>query len=175
VTFIETHLKGAFLIDLQPHTDDRGFLARTYCHREFQEHGLNPRVVQCNISFNNKAGTLRGIHYQRTPFGEAKLVRCIRGAIYDVIIDLRSDSLTYRGHFAVELTEQNRRALYVPESFAHGFQTLADNCEIEYQMSEFYEPRATAGYRYNDPVFAITWPLSVTSISDQDAEWPLIT
>ncbi len=170
--FTETPLAGAFLIELELHKDERGFFARTFCRREFEAHGLNPDVVQCNTSFNHKAGTIRGMHRQKPPASEAKLVRCIRGAIYDAIIDLRSNSPTYGKHFAAELTADNRHALYVPQSFAHGFQTLEDNCEIEYQMSEYHNPGSATGYRYDDAALGIAWPLPVTSISAQDLAWP---
>jgi dTDP-4-dehydrorhamnose 3,5-epimerase len=172
VIFSETPLAGAFVIDLEPHADERGFFARTFCRREFEARGLNAQVAQCNTSFNHKAGTLRGMHYQKPPSSEAKLVRCIRGCIHDVIVDLRTDSLTYGQSFAVVLNETNRRALYVPEFFAHGFQTLEDQSEIEYQMSEYYAPGTAAGYRYDDPAFAISWPLEVATISPQDLQWP---
>lgn len=165
--FTETPLAGAYLIDLEPRPDERGFFARTFCRREFEAHGLKSTVVQANLSFNHRAGTVRGMHYLKTPAREAKLVRCVRGAIHDVIVDCHSGR-----HFAVELTADNRRALFVPGSFAHGFQTLADNSEIEYLMSEFYEPGGAAGYRYDDPSLAIEWPLPVSVISPQDLAWP---
>lgn len=165
--FTETPLPGAYLIDLEPHRDERGFFARTFCRREFEAHGLNPTVAQCNLSLNHQAGTLRGMHYQKAPSREAKLVRCIRGAIHDVIIDCHSGQ-----SYAVELTAENRRALFVPERFAHGFQTLMDNSEVEYQMSEFYSPDDGAGYRYDDPALAIAWPRPVTVIAPQDLAWP---
>ncbi len=165
--FTETPLPGAYLIDLEPHRDERGLFARTFCRREFDAHGLNSNIVQCNTSFNHKAGTLRGMHYQKAPSREAKLVRCVRGAIYDVIVDCRSGK-----SFAAELTAENRCALFVPEGFAHGFQTLTDNSEVEYQMSEFYNPDCGTGYRYDDPVLAIAWPLPVAVISPQDLTWP---
>ena len=172
VIFTETPLAGAFVIDLEPHPDDRGFFARTFCRREFAAHGLNPEVAQCNTSFNRKAGTLRGMHYQKPPTSEAKLVRCVRGGIHDVIVDLRSESETYGKHFATKLTAENRRALFVPQSFAHGFQTLEDESEIEYQMSEYYKVESGAGFRHDDPALAIEWPLPVSSISEQDLAWP---
>lgn len=172
MTFSETPLAGAFVIDLEPRADERGFFARTFCRLEFEAHGLNANVVQCNTSFNHKAGTLRGMHYQKALSREAKLVRCVRGSIQDVIVDLRPDSITYGRSFAVNLSDDNHRALYVPESFAHGFQTLADQSEIEYQMSEYYAPGTAAGYRYDDPAFAIDWPLEVTVISPLDLAWP---
>lgn len=171
--FIETKLKDAVIIDLEVRSDDRGGFARTFCAKEFEEHGLKPIVAQCNMSFNYKAGTLRGMHYQVAPACETKLVRCTRGAIYDVIIDMRPDSPTYMQHIGVELTEENRRALYVPEMFAHGYQALTDGAEVVYQVGEFYTPGYERGLRYNDPVFKIEWPMPVTVISEKDAAWPL--
>ncbi len=173
VTFTETPLAGAYLIDLQPHCDERGFFARTFCRVEFESHGLNPEVVQCNISFNLKAGTVRGMHYQKPPHSEAKLVRCVRGKIQDVIVDLRPNSDTYRQHFSAELSADNRRALFVPELFAHGFQTLVDETEVEYQMSESYDPASSAGFRYDDPAFHLGWPREISVISAQDLAWPV--
>ena len=170
--FTETPLPGAFIIDLEPHQDERGFFARTFCVREFWEHGLNSTVAQCNLSSNLKAGTLRGMHFQEPPLSEAKLVRCIRGAIHDVVVDLRPQSATYRRQFAVELNTVNRRALFVPALLAHGFQTLMDNTEVEYQMSEAYVPEGARGFRYDDAAFAIRWPLPVSVISEQDLSWP---
>ncbi len=172
MTFTETPLTGAFVIDLEPHADERGFFARTFCRREFEARALNPVIVQCNTSFNLKAGTIRGMHYQKAPSREAKLVRCVRGSIQDVIVDLRTDSSTYGRSFAIELSEENHRAIYIPESFAHGFQTLEDQSEIEYQMSEYYSPESAAGYRFDDPAFAIRWPLEVTIVSPRDLAWP---
>jgi dTDP-4-dehydrorhamnose 3,5-epimerase len=173
VKFTETILNGAFIVDLEPHTDERGFFARSFCARDFEAQGLNPAVAQCNISYNRQAGTLRGMHYQAPPASETKLVRCTRGAIYDVIIDLRPDSPTYLRHVAIELSADNRRTLYIPEMFAHGFLTLADETEVEYQMGEFYTPGYGRGLRYDDPVFNIHWPRAVSIISQQDAAWPL--
>lgn len=167
--FTETKLKGAFIIDVEPREDERGFFARSWCADEFRRHGLNSRLVQCNISFNNKRGTLRGIHYQAAPFPEAKLVRCTMGAIYDVIIDLRADSPTFKQWISVELTAENRRALYIPEDFAHGFQTLIDHTEVFYQMSEFYHPECARGLRWDDLAFGIEWPFAPWIISQQDA------
>lgn len=169
--FSETQLQGAFIIDLEQRSDDRGFFARTFCAEEFQTHGLKPTVAQCNLSFNHKAGTLRGMHYQILPAAETKLVRCTRGAIYDVIIDLRPGSPTYRQHIGVELTEENRRSLYIPELFAHGYQTLTDNTEVVYQVGEFYTPGYERGIRYDDPTFNIEWLLPVTVISEKDRNW----
>lgn len=171
--FTKTKLKDAFLIDLEPRQDPRGFFARTFCTKEFEAQGLKPTIAQCNLSFNYKKGTLRGMHYQTTPAAEVKLARCTHGAIYDVIIDMRSESPTYLSYFGVELTAENRRALYIPEMFAHGYQTLTDEAEIAYQMSEFYAPEYQCGLRYNDPAFGIEWPLPVCEISDKDASWPL--
>lgn len=170
--FSETKLKGAFVIELEPHYDERGFFSRSWCQREFREHGLHPDLVQCSISFNQHRGTLRGMHLQIQPFREAKLVRCTRGAICDVIIDLRSGSETYLHWVGVELSADNRRALYVPEGFAHGFQTLEDETEVFYQMSEFYAPECSWGVRWNDPAFAIKWPLPVSVISAKDSHLP---
>jgi dTDP-4-dehydrorhamnose 3,5-epimerase len=167
--FTETKLKGAYLIDVDKHEDERGFFARSWCADEFEKHGLRQRVVQCNISFNKERGTLRGMHYQTEPYPEAKLVRCTMGALYDVIIDLRSDSSTFKEWLAVELTAENHRALYVPEGFAHGFQTLAANTEVFYQMGEFFHPECARGVRWDDPAFGIKWPLTDSLvISEKD-------
>ncbi|MBW4692022.1 MAG: dTDP-4-dehydrorhamnose 3,5-epimerase [Lyngbya sp. HA4199-MV5] len=171
--FIKTKLKDAVIVDLEVRSDDRGGFARTFCAKEFEEHGLKPTVAQCNLSFNYKAGTLRGMHYQVAPACETKLVRCTKGAIYDVIIDMRPDSPTYMQHIGVELTEENRRALYVPEMFAHGYQALTDGAEVVYQVGEFYTPGYERGLRYDDPVFKIEWPMPVTVISEKDAAWSL--
>lgn len=171
--FTETKLKGAFILDLEPRLDQRGFFARTFCAKEFEAHNLKPTVAQCNLSFNYKKGTLRGMHYQTSPATETKLVRCTQGAIYDVIIDMRPHSPTYLSHIGVELTDENRRALYVPEMFAHGYQALTDEAEVIYQVGEFYTPGYEHGLRYNDPAFDIEWPLSVSEISEKDAAWPL--
>jgi dTDP-4-dehydrorhamnose 3,5-epimerase len=170
--FTETSLRDAYLVELEQREDERGFFARSFCQREFSELGLDPCVVQCNISFNRHSGTLRGMHYQIPPHTEAKLVRCTRGAIYDVIIDLRPSSPTYQKWTGVELTAENRSALYIPAGFAHGFQTLTDDSEIFYQMSEFYAPEAARGIRWNDPTFGITWPLPVRVISKKDSAIP---
>src|SRR6266487_3389064 len=156
--FIETTLKGAFIIEPERLEDERGFFARSFCRKEFEDHGLNPNLVQCSISFNKKKGTLRGMHYQISPHAEAKLVRCTMGAIYDVIIDLRPHLPTFKQWIAVELTAENRQMLYIPEGFAHGFQTLTDNTEVYYQMSQFYYPEYSRGVRWDDPAFGIVWP-----------------
>lgn len=169
--FTETRLKGAFIVDLQPHEDDRGFFARSWCSNEFTDHGLDSRVVQCNISFNKKRGTLRGMHYQVAPFAEAKLVRCTMGAIFDVIIDLRPNSSTFRQWLSLELTQENRRAIFMSIGFAHGFQTLQDNSEVFYQMSEFFHPEHAQGVRWNDPAFGIDWPIDTKVISQRDQEY----
>jgi dTDP-4-dehydrorhamnose 3,5-epimerase len=170
--FTETGLRGALLVELERHQDDRGFFARSWCQREFEEHGLSPTMVQCNVSWNRAKGTLRGLHYQVAPHEEAKLVRCTRGAIYDVIVDFREESPTFLEHYAVELTDLNQRALYVPERFAHGFLTLTDDAEVFYQMSSFYEPAAGRGLRWDDPVLAISWPQPVVIISERDRSYP---
>src|SRR4029077_17047096 len=153
--FTETKLKGAFILELERLEDERGFFARTWCKREFIKHGLNPNLAQCSVSFNGKRGTLRGLHHQIEPYEEAKLVRCTMGAIYDVIVDLRHDSATFARWISVELTAANHRMRYIPERFAHGFQTLEDNTEVFYQMSEFFAPECARGIRWNDPAFRI--------------------
>lgn len=172
--FTETELKGAFIIDLEEKHDHRGFFARTFCAQEFEAHGLKSVVAQCNLSFNHKKGTLRGMHYQIPPAAETKLVRCTRGAIYDVIIDMRPESPSFLSFIGVELTALNHRALYVPEMFAHGYQTLTDDAEVAYQVSEFYTPGYERGLRYDDPFFNIDWPLEVMEISEKDQNWPLM-
>lgn len=174
MTFTETTLKGAFIIDLEPRGDDRGFFARTFCQREFQAHGLKPLVAQANLSFNRRVGTVRGLHFQFPPAAETKYVRCSRGAIVDVIVDLRPESPTYLQHVAVELTAENRRGLYVPERFAHGYQVLEDDTETTYQVGEFYTPAAESGLRFSDPRLAIEWPLPPTDMSDKDRAWKLL-
>jgi dTDP-4-dehydrorhamnose 3,5-epimerase len=167
-----TTLQDAVLIDLDKREDERGFFARAWCRREFDEHRLAPDMVQANISYNVAKGTLRGMHYQVEPYGEVKMVRCIRGRLYDVIIDLRPSSLTYRRWFGVELSAENRLMLYVPVGFAHGFQTLEDDTEAFYMVSQYYTPGAERGLRYNDPGFSISWPMTVSTISDKDSSWP---
>lgn len=169
--FSPTNLAGAYVIEPEPTSDDRGFFARTWCRNEFLGNGLNPSLVQCNISYNLSRGTLRGMHYQKMPYAEAKLVRCTQGAIYDVIIDLRDYSDTFMQWFGVELTGENRKALYVPEGFAHGFITLYDKTEVLYQMSEFFHAESAAGVRWNDPAFSITWPIEVKVISERDQNY----
>jgi dTDP-4-dehydrorhamnose 3,5-epimerase len=169
--FIETKLKGAYIIELEKIEDKRGFFARAWCQKEFEARGLTGRVVQANVSFNKKKGTLRGMHYQIHPYEETKLVRCTRGSIYDVIVDLRPHSTSHKQWVGVELTAKNYKMIYVPEGFAHGFQTLEDKTEVTYQVSQSYTPGAEAGVRYNDPVFRIYWPLGVQVISDKDESW----
>jgi dTDP-4-dehydrorhamnose 3,5-epimerase len=169
---VETGLAGAYVLELEQRSDERGFFARTFCQKEFADHGLKPAVAQCNLSFNHKAGTLRGMHYQLPPAAETKLVRCTRGRIHDVIVDLRPSSPTYLQNFAVELTEQNRLALYVPELFAHGYQALTDAAEVAYQVGEMYTPGYEQGIRYDDPALNLVWPMEVTVISSKDASWP---
>ena len=170
--FTETKLKGAYVIEIEKLKDNRGFFARAWCQNEFKAHGLTSRVVQVNVSSNKKKGTLRGMHYQLSPYEETKLIRCTRGAIYDVIIDLRPSSPTYAQWIGVELTEENYKMLYVPENFAHGFQTLEDDTEVTYQVSQFYMPGSESGIRWNDPAFSIDWPIQVQVISDKDKSWP---
>jgi dTDP-4-dehydrorhamnose 3,5-epimerase len=174
--FTETKLKGAYIIELEAISDDRGFFARSWCQQEFLDHGLNPNLVQCNISFNLKKGTLRGMHYQVKPNEEAKLVRCTQGSIYDVIIDVCPDSSTFKTWVAIELSAGNRKTLYIPEGFAHGFQTLEDNTEVFYQISNFYHPESAKGIRWDDPQFAIQWAeTSQFIISEKDLSYPLLT
>jgi len=172
VIFLVTALNGAFIIEPERREDTRGFFARTWCQREVAAHGLNPCVVQCNVSFNKKKGTLRGMHYQAAPCAEEKLVRCTMGAIYDVIIDIRPESPTFKQYLSIVLTAQNRRMLYVPKGFAHGFQTLEDNTEVFYQMSEFYAPEYTRGIRWNDATFGIQWPDDKRIVLERDQTYP---
>jgi len=169
--FTETKLKGVFTIEVEKLVDDRGFFARTWCMNDFEAHGLNPRFLQANLSHNNKKGTLRGMHYQVTPNQEVKVVRCTTGAIYDVVIDLRPDSPACGQWMGVELTPENYKMLYVPEGFAHGFQTLKDDTDVTYNVSQFYAPGSERGVRYDDTAFGIQWPLDVQVISEKDASW----
>jgi dTDP-4-dehydrorhamnose 3,5-epimerase len=169
--FVPARLPGSFIIEPERIADERGFFARTFCRDEFTAHGMNPNLVQCSISFNTKKGTLRGMHYQKQPYQEAKLVRCTRGAIFDVIIDIRADSPTYKGWFGVELIAHDHKALYVPEGFAHGFLTLVDESEVLYQMSEVFHPECAAGVRWNDACVGIEWPSSPQIISDNDLSY----
>lgn len=172
--FTETKLAGAFIVDLERREDDRGFFARAFCQREFAEHGLNTRIAQSNVAFNRDAGTLRGMHFQFPPAAETKLVRCTRGAIVDMIVDVRPESPTYLEHVAVELSAENGRALYVPERFAHGYQVLADETETSYQVGEFYAPELEGGLRYDDPRLGLEWPLPVVEMSEKDRGWLLL-
>jgi dTDP-4-dehydrorhamnose 3,5-epimerase len=169
--FIPTHLAGAYLIEPELISDNRGSFARTWCSNEFADKGLNANLVQCNISYNKIRGTLRGMHFQKAPHAEAKLVRCTKGAIHDFIVDLRTDSRTFTNWFGAELTEKNRNALYVPEGFAHGFITLQDDTEVLYQMSEFFHVECASGVRWNDTVFSIQWPIEVKVISERDQSY----
>ena len=166
--FNETKLPGVFELDLEPYSDERGLFARSWCQKEFEAHNVNPRLVQCNVSFNLQKGTLRGMHYQAAPFPEAKLVRCTRGAIYDVAVDLRPESPTFREWIGVTLTAENRKMLYVPEGCGHGFLTLENKTEVFYQMSEFYHPELARRVRWDDPAFQILWPATVEVISERD-------
>ena len=170
--FTQTALPGVFVVEPERHADDRGFFARTYCADAFRANGLDPRVAQCSTSLNAQAGTLRGLHYQREPYGEAKLVRCTMGALFDVGVDLRPDSPTYCRWVGVELTAENRRMLYVPKGCAHGFLTLVDATAVSYQISEPYRPEAGAGVRWDDPAFGVGWPFAPTSMADRDASYP---
>ena len=189
--FKETKLKGAYIIEMETINDERGFFARSFCVREFEKYGLNSRIMQCNISYNKKKGTVRGMHYQTAPHQEAKIVSCTKGSVFDVIIDLRPDSPTYCQWFAIELTAHssplpshssetahcspltaNYKMLYIPEGFAHGFQTLEDDTVVYYQMSEFYHPECVRGVRFNDPAFGIEWHLTINAISEKDMRYP---
>lgn len=172
--FIETPLAGLYVIEIEPLNDDRGYFARSFCAHEFQARGLEPTVAQCNISFNRKAGTLRGLHFQALPHEEAKLVRCSRGAIYDVAVDIRQDSRTYLKWFAAELTSENRSMMFIPRGFAHGFQTLVDESEVFYLMSEFYHAESARGLRWDDPTLGISWPVANRIISNKDRTYRLI-
>jgi dTDP-4-dehydrorhamnose 3,5-epimerase len=171
VIFTETELAGAFIIDLERRGDERGYFARAFCQDEFAEHGLKAVIAQANVAYNRVAGTLRGMHFQYPPAAETKIVRCTRGAIVDVIVDLRPASPTYLLHVAVQLDEDNGRALYVPECFAHGYQTLVDDTETSYFVGEFYTPEAEGGLSPHDPRLGLEWPLPVTAISEKDGNW----
>lgn len=170
--FAETPLLGAYVIEIEKHEDERGFFARSWCVREFSAKGLDPHIVQCDVSFNRLKGTLRGLHYQIPPHAEVKLVRCNKGSLFDVIVDLRKDSPTFLKWVGIELTAANHRMLYIPKLFAHGFQTLEDDTEIFYQMSEFYEPAAARGIRWNDPNLGINWPDGDRTMSQKDQAYP---
>jgi dTDP-4-dehydrorhamnose 3,5-epimerase len=170
--FAATRLDGAWVIDVDPREDERGFFARTWCRRELAARGLDTEIAQASVSYNRRCGTLRGLHFQRSPHEETKIVRCSRGAIFDVIVDLRSRSPTYLRWQGFQLTADSRRSLYIPKGFAHGFQTLADDTEVDYQISTFYAPQAASGYRYDDAAFGVAWPRPVTVISGRDLCWP---
>lgn len=170
--FTETPIAGAFLIDLERHEDERGFFARTFCESEFRVHGLEPRIAQCNISWNRAAGTLRGLHYQTAPHEETKIVRSTSGSIWDVVVDLRPDSPTYRQWTGVDLTNENRRALYIPRGLAHGFITRSDDAEVLYMMGDIYVEAAARGIAWDDPAFAIQWPVAPVVISERDRSYP---
>jgi dTDP-4-dehydrorhamnose 3,5-epimerase len=173
MTFAETSIHGAWLIKLEPRSDERGFFARVWCEQELAARGLTGRFVQCNDSQSRHAGTLRGLHYQAEPYGEVKLVRCIRGTVFDVIVDVRPDSPTYLQWYGVELSADNRRSLYVPSGCAHGYQTLVDDSEVMYPVSTMYTPEAERGIRWDDPLFAIRWPdVGARHLSPQDTRWP---
>jgi dTDP-4-dehydrorhamnose 3,5-epimerase len=170
--FTNTNLEGVWIVDIKKLEDERGFFARTFCQKEFRDHGLNPCVAQCNVSYNKMKGTFRGVHLQVSPYQEAKLVQCISGSIYDVIVDLRPESPTYLQHLGLPLTAQDHRMLYIPEGFAHGFLTLEDETNVFYQMSEFYAPESARGFRWNDRAFGIALPAQVNVISERDANYP---
>ena len=170
--FTPTDLAGAWLVDVEPAADQRGFFARTWCRREFSDHGIDCDFVQASVSYNRSAGTLRGMHFQRAPHDETKLVRCVRGALYDVIVDIRPGSATYGRWIGVELSAENRRGLLVPQGFAHGFVTLEDDTEVFYQISAYYTPGHAGGLRYDDPALAIEWPIEPKVIADKDRRWP---
>jgi dTDP-4-dehydrorhamnose 3,5-epimerase len=172
--FTETKLRGAFLLDLERREDNRGFFARAFCQREFAERGLKPVIAQANIAFSRKKGTVRGMHFQYPPAAETKLVRATRGAILDIIVDLRPESPTYLQHVAVELTEDNHRSLYVPERFAHGYQVLQDDTETSYDVGEFYAPSTEGGLRHDDPRLGLHWPLPVSEMTGKDQSWKLL-
>ena len=172
MTFHETKISGVFEIRVEPKRDERGFFARTWCQKEFEDHGLDPSQVQCSVSFNTRQGTLRGMHYQIAPFPETKVVRCTLGAIYDVVLDLRPQSSTFREWIAVTLTAEDRNMVYVPKGCAHGFLTLKDKTEVFYQISEFYNAESARGVRWDDPAFRIAWPEKVEVISERDRTYP---
>ena len=167
--FFETRLKGAFIVEIEPRIDNRGFFVRTFCQREFEAYKMNSNIAQCNLSYNHLKGTLRGMHYQLSPKAETKFIYCTQGAIYDAIIDLNPQSPTYCQWFGIELSAENRKMLYVPEGFAHGYQALLDGATVFYQVSEFYSPEHERGVRWNDPVFGIEWPISNPILSEKDS------
>ncbi len=169
--FKETQFESVYIVELEKHADSRGFFARTWCRNEFEARGLNTQLLQSNIAFSKSRGTLRGLHYQEKPYAEVKLIRCLRGSVYDVIVDLRPESETYKHWLATELTGDDYKMIYVPEGFAHGYQTLEDNTEIFYQVSQMYTPEFERGIRFNDPAFMIQWPDDIRIISDKDLNW----
>jgi len=173
VKFIELNIKGPYLIKIEPNEDDRGYFGRIWCKREFEENGLNFEFLQSNVGYTKMSGTIRGIHYQIDPFQESKLIRCINGSIYDVMIDLRPDSLTFKEWIGIKLTENDLNMIYIPEDFANGYQTLEDNTLIEYFVSEFYSPEHERGIRWDDPNFNIKWAIDIKNISEKDENWPL--
>lgn len=172
--FTETNLKGAFIIEFEKREDSRGFFARAFCEKEFADKGLETRIVQANASYNFKKGTLRGMHRQIVPYQEVKMIRCTRGAVYDVIIDLRKNSPTYKQWFGIELTEDNYKMLYIPEDFAHGYLTLKNKSDVIYFVTQFYQPSSESGVRYDDPAFGIKWPPGIETglMTDKDKNWP---
>lgn len=172
--FTETEITGLFVIELEHLQDDRGFFARSFCREEFSAHGLDPHVEQCNVSFNKHKGGLRGLHFQRHPYEESKLVRCTSGALFDVVVDVRKNSPTFGQTFSTELSQQNRRMLFLPEGMAHGYQTLADNTEVFYQMSRAYQPNSSSGIHYADPALGIAWPAPPQYLSENDQNWPIL-
>ena len=172
--FETASLKGAWVVELDPYEDDRGYYARAYCRREFEVHGIDPAIVQVNTVFSRRAGTLRGMHYQTEPAAESKFVRCIRGSLYDVMVDMRPESPTYLKWFGIELSANNRKMTFVPKNFAHGFLTLEDNTEACYMVGEYYTPDCERGFRHNDPAVGIAWPEAVKVISEKDKTWPLL-
>lgn len=174
MNFLKTPLEGSYLIKIEQIEDERGFFARSFCLNEFRAMGLEINIAQCNVSFTKRRGTLRGLHYQSAPHEETKLVRCINGSIWDVIVDLRRNSATFGQWYSVELSSSNRLALYIPEGFAHGFQTLIDNTEVEYYMSEYFHADFAKGINWRDPSLAISWPLNVTDISLRDQSFPML-
>jgi dTDP-4-dehydrorhamnose 3,5-epimerase len=170
--FNETRIPGVFVIELEHREDERGFFARSFCRKEFEAHGLNPNVAQCNVSFNRNRGTLRGMHFQAAPYAEAKLVRCTKGSVFDVCIDLRPGSATFKRHVSVVLSAREHNMIYIPEGFAHGFQTLEDDSELFYQMSQVYSPESARGVRWNDPAFTIDWPPAERTMTEKDKTYP---
>ena len=173
MNYVATSLPDVWIVELERHSDDRGYFARSWCEEEFRARGLNPRLAQCSVSFNARRGTLRGMHYQAAPHAEAKLVRCTRGAVHDVVLDLRPESKSFKQWITVELNEDNSRAVYIPEGCAHGFQTLTDNTEVLYQISEFHHPQSSRGVRWDEPAFGIVWPIENPILSERDQHHPL--